>query len=862
MLKHFLIRTVGFCCRRARLIVPAAAACAIVLAWYTVENLSMDTDTDRLFPNDLSWRQKEMDFQRAFPQNTALLAIVIEAATPARADRAADALMQRLAGPAAPFKSIRRPDGGDFFRRNGLLYLPLEELEDFAEQVAEVQPFLGTLSTDPSLGGLFTMLAQAVEAAQEGEISVQRVSEPLAAVAASMESVLAGHVRPLSWRLLVTGRDPEVDELRRVILVQPALDYGALSPGAAASTFIRNAARELGLMPDHGVRVRLTGSVALSDEEFATVAEGTQLAAVVSLTLVSVLLFLAVRTAKLVFCILATLIAGIIATCAFAAVFVGSLNLISIAFIVLFIGIAVDFGIQFSVRYLDHQGHVRGVRDALELTAGTAGPSLSLAATACAVGFLALVPTDYRGMAEMGIISGAGMLIALVLNLTLLPALLVLIRPGGKPAPAGLAWAAGIDRFMARQRRLVLFAALVVAGAGLATASRLQFDFDPLHLKNPDSESVSTLYDLMGSPSATPFTADVLVPSMVAAERLSRRLEALPEVEKVLTLQSFIPKDQAEKMEIIDELSLLTGPLAIEPSAAAPAETGQTLALLKQTRDRLQAIAPASPLGEIVGRLTRSLDSVIDAYPARTFDLHEALLADLPSELNNLDLALQAAPVGFDTLPDVIRNDWIASDGRLRLEVFPRGDILDLAVRDGFANAVVAVAPDAIGPVISSLESGRTVVTAFVHAGLIALAVITALLVLVLRRVRDVLLVLAPLLLAGLATITICVAAALPLNFANIIALPLILGIGVSFSIYFVINWRNGLRMPLKSPTARAVLFSALTTGVAFGSLMLSTHPGTASMGALLSIAVGCTLLFILFVLPALMGEPDLARSA
>ncbi|MGH8629620.1 MAG: MMPL family transporter, partial [Burkholderiales bacterium] len=261
------------------------------------------------------------------------------------------------------------------------------------------------------------------------------------------------------------------------------------------------------------------------------------------------------------------------------------------------------------------------------------------------------------------------------------------------------------------------------------------------------------------------------------------------------------------------------------------------------------------PLGETVGRLVRALDAVIEGYPTRVPELHEALLADLPSELQNLDLALQAAPVGVDTLPEVINQDWIASDGRLRLEVFPRGDIFDLAVRNEFANAVLAVAPDAIGSVISSLESGRTVVTAFVHAGMIALGVITALLAVVLRRIRDVLLVLAPLLLAGLATISICVAARLPINFANIIALPLILGIGVSFSIYFVINWRNGLRMPLRSPTARAVLFSALTTGVAFGSLMLSTHPGTASMGALLSIALGCTLVFILFVLPALMGD-------
>jgi hypothetical protein len=856
VLRQFLIAIVSACCRRAGRVVTAYALLTLLFGWFAAGNLGMHTDTDPLFPDDLPWRQLERQFKRAFPHNDDLLAVVIDARSPARAEHAAAALENRLAERPDLFRSVRRPDADSFFTRHGLLYLDVDELRDLAAQVAEVQPFLGTLAADPSLGNLFTVLADAIEAVDNGDIAPERITEPLDAVADSMESVLAGGAEPLSWRTLVTGREPGIDELRRFVLVQPALDYGSLSAGATAAGFIRESAAELGLTVDHGTRVRLTGSVALSDEEFATVAEGTGLAAVVSFTLVSILLLLAVRSVRLVICILATLIAGVIATCAFAAAAVGAINIISIAFIVLFIGIAVDFGIQFSVRYLDEHARAAGLHDALRATAGTTGVSLTLAASACAVGFLSLVPTDYKGMAELGIISGMGMLIALVLNLTLLPALIVLLRPRRGLKHAGFRWAAPADAFvLARRRPIIVLAALAAIG-GAMSGPGLRFDFDPLNLKDPRSESVATLYDLMGSTTASPFAISVLEPSLTDARALAARIRTLPEVGRVVTLASFVPDDQEEKLGIIDELALLTGPIAVAEFAADAAATGRTLELLAQARDRIAATSVDPALGQTVGRLQRALDTLLARQPAPLQTLEDVLLADLPYELDNLDAALQAQTIHVDSLPADLRRDWVTADGRARIEVFAHGDIRNNHVREAFAKAVRSVAPDAGGAVISSIESGRTIVGAFITAGLLAISAITVLLAIVLRRVTDVLLVLAPLLLAGLVTLIICVAFDLPLNFANIIALPLILGIGVSFAIYFVINWRNGIAHPLQSATARAVLFSALLTGTAFGSLMLSSHPGTVSMGELLSIALGCTLLCTLFVLPALTGPP------
>jgi predicted RND superfamily exporter protein len=221
---------------------------------------------------------------------------------------------------------------------------------------------------------------------------------------------------------------------------------------------------------------------------------------------------------------------------------------------------------------------------------------------------------------------------------------------------------------------------------------------------------------------------------------------------------------------------------------------------------------------------------------------------------------MQAGPVTLADLPAELRRDWVAADGRARVEAFPSGDANDNVTLERFVAAVGQLAPEATGAPVSIQESGRTIVRAFVEAGAWALLSIVVLLALVLRRARDVLLTVAPFILSGLATLAICAAIGLPLNFENIIALPLLFGIGVAFSIYFVMAWREGRGDLLQSSLTRAVIFSALTTGTAFGSLWLSHHPGTSSMGKLLALSLCCTLVSALLFLPALLGEPPARR--
>jgi uncharacterized protein len=825
---------------------------AIAGGWFASTRLAIDTNIDKLINPNLPWRQQQQKLEEVFPQNVDLLAIVVDARTPDQAEDATTSLAARLAPETALFRSVRQPDGGRFFQQNGLLFLSAQEVQTFADQLIAAQPLVGTLAADPSLRGVFDALDLAAQGAAQGEGVSSELDVAFAAVADASEAALNGRRQPLSWQNLLTGQKALPAELRRFILTRPRLDYRELEPGAQATAAIHDAARELGLTPENGVRVRVTGAVALSDAQFATLSRGSVRSATLSIGLLCLWLLLAVRSFRLLVAVLVTLIVGLIACSAFAVGVVGPFNPISAAFAVLFVGIAVDFGIQFSVRYRDERFHAENFVLALRRTGAGIGGPLAVAAAATAVGFLSFVPTDYSGVSDLGLIAGVGMLVALLLNLTLLPALITILRPKGEPRPVGFAGAAPVDRFLLERRAPIVAAAALLGIAGVGTLPFLNFDFNPLHLQNPREEAVSTLFDLMSDPTTTPYTIDVLTPSIEVASGLADRLEKLPEVSQALTAQSYVPDQQPAKLAIIEDAALLLGP-TLSPAQVKPTPSdSDTLASISRLAGHLKQAAArgssaAARLAQVIAAVEQRGSRVLGL-------LNVNLAADLDRRLESLRLSLQAEPVTLDSLPPELKSEWIAADGEARVEVFPKGDTRSNQELRQFASAVQALAPDATGTPVTIQESANTVTRAFEIAGVLALSAIALLLVAVLRRTRDVVLVLAPLILAGILTLATSVVAGLPINFANIITLPLLLGIGVAFDIYFVMRWRAGSGDLLQSSTARAILFSALTTGTAFGSLALSNDPGMSDMGKLLMLALFYTLVCTFFVLPALLG--------
>jgi hopanoid biosynthesis associated RND transporter like protein HpnN len=856
-------RLVGWAHRNAAGVALIILLLAAGGGFYAATHLSIDAEVDNMLPPDVGWRQDEIALDEAFPQNNHLLVLVIDGKTGELADRAAREMSERMRARPDLFQYVRRPDGGEFFEKNGLLFLSVEELQTTADKLIEGQPLIGNLARDPTVRGLFDALALFMTGAEhdKNEAGIKRLGPTLTAVADALEAALHGRNEPVSWQRLMTGQAPDKRELRRFVLTRPVLDFDELEPGARPRAEIRRLAGGLVLEPQHGVRLRVTGPVALNDEQFATLRQGALESTVLSIVSVFAILFAAVRSAKVVGAILATLAAGLLLTAAFAAAAIGSLNLISVAFGVLFIGLAVDFSIQFSMRYRDQRHRLGTLPAALAGTAATIGPALVLASIATAIGFFSFVPTSYTGIQGLGWIAGAGMIIAILLNFVLLPALLTVLRPRGEPEPVGFRMLAPLDLLLLRRRRWFLAGAALLAAACLALLPAVRFDFDPLNLKDARSESVATARDLMNDPMTTPYSAKVLAPSLREAAATAERLEKLFEVAHAVTAASFIPKDQEPKLAIIGDLALLLGPTLNPHATLPPPSDGEVVGSMRALREALQPVAaregPQSPAAHLSAALAEGVGRGAAIVPA----LRPALLSGLTQRLDTLRGLIDAEPVTFESLPAALRDEWIAANGHARVDVFPNGDARDPAVLERFVAAIRTVAPNATGTPVTMQEAGRLISTAFVQAGIIAVAAITVLLALILRRVRDVALVIAPLLLAALMTLAVMVTIGMQLNYANIIALPLLLGIGVAFDIYFVMNWRAGQTHHLQSSTARAVIFSALTTMSAFGSLALSHDPGTSQMGALLAISLGCTLFCTLLVLPALLGPAETAGA-
>jgi hopanoid biosynthesis associated RND transporter like protein HpnN len=362
----------------------------------------------------------------------------------------------------------------------------------------------------------------------------------------------------------------------------------------------------------------------------------------------------------------------------------------------------------------------------------------------------------------------------------------------------------------------------------------------------------------MKNTQTSPNTIDVPTPSLAAADTLAAMIAQQPLVAQTLTLSSFVPQDQDPKLALIaDANNLLNGTL--DPFEVAPAPSDAELAAsfaVTAAKLRAAAGAAADKPAQDARRLAAALEALAKAGPAARARATAAVIPGLKTLLVQVSESLKARKVTEDTIPPELREDWVAKDGTARIQVFPRNSSNDPAALSAFSDQVLSVAPQATGAPISIRESGKTIVGAFLEAGLLSFIAITILLALVLRRVFDVAMTLLPLVLTGLLTLATCVALDQPLNFANVIALPLLLGIGVAFNIYFVVAWRKGATNLLQSSLTRAVVFSAATTASGFGTLWLSVHPGTASMGELLMISLGWTLVTTLFLSPALLGPP------
>src|SRR5271169_6491387 len=750
----FVVRAIGFCAINAWPVIGLSLLLAVLSSWYAATHFAMTTDINQLISSNIDWRQREARFEKAFPQFELIVAVV-DAPTPELVDAATNALVQKLEPQKDLFHSIEQPKGGPFFAQNGLLFEDVKDLEPQMKVLAQAQRLVQVLAGDPSLRGVIQAFQLSLLGVQGGQLTLDNMQWPMTLAANAIENVNAGKLASFSWHEMVEGRPATSSERLRFLEIQATLNFSELEPGQHATDAIRKAAADLDIASKYQARLRLTGPVPMADEEFATIKENAALNATVTIAIVLVILWLALRWGRIIFAVFLCLVVGLSITAALGMLMVGTLNLISVYFAVLFVGLGVDFGLQFSVRYRAERHEVDDLHEALLYSGRRAGAPLTLAALATAAGFLSFLPTDYKCVSELGLIAGVGMLIAFFTSITLLPALLSRLKPPSEPSHLGYAVLAPVDGFLERHRMPILIGTLLVVAAGLPLLFRLQFDFNPMNLRSKTAESVATYLELKNDPESGANDIGVLQPTLAQADAVAAKLRALPQVERVTTLSTFIPDQQSEKLALIADAAKTLNPALNPAAAAAPTSDAQTVSMINSTVDALNRLAgDGTGTGAVAAkRLAAAMTALAKADASVRQRAETVFVQPLKTTLDDLRHLLKAQAINRANLPPALARDWVTTDGQARVDV----------------------APDATEGPISILEARRTVVTAFIVAGGCALLSIAIILWITLRRVSDVLLTLIPLLMAGIVTLEICVLIGMPLNFANIIALPLLL---------------------------------------------------------------------------------------
>ena len=868
-LARWVARWIDGARRRSGWAIAFCAGVTLFAGFYAATELGVNSDNVQMVAEDLPSRRNHEAFARLFPNLENALLVVIDAQTPELAREAANALQGRLAKDSEFVEDAYVPGGGEFFETHGLLYRSVDELDVFADQMARMQPILAALEQDPSIANLASLIEMGLEESASADAGPEDWATILESVGNATVAVYSEFPLALSWeQLLLRGSDVEVAR-RRILVVHPVLDFESFLTAGTVMERIREHARELGLDPARGVEVRITGNPALNYEEVLGLAWDLGLGGVVCFLFVAGVLTRALRSFKLVVAALATLLVGLVWSAATAAAVVGHLNLVSAAFGVLFIGLGVDFAIHLGMAYAARIREGLGHDRALAAAGSSVGGSLLVCTLTTAIGFFVFAPTDYLGVAELGLIAGYGMFIIFFLTLTLFPALLSRwLRVENADEIAGELYLRSTWwRFSETHPGGVLAVALALFVGSLSLLPGARFDLNVIEMRDATTESVQTFNDLLAQSGAmSPWFVNSVAPDLAGAEALAREMESLDSVASTLTISDYVPDEQDEKIEILTDLGYLMDVPPLAGGAPLQADLESQIAALRDLHAFLGADwIDGDSRSELVGSV-RVLREKLEVFLLRLQaeenprlaleKLDELLLSGLPDQVARLKTAIETEAIRGEDLPGDLVSRMIASDGQVRVQTFPRHDLGNEAAFVRFTEEVQSVDPLAAGVAINLVGFGRATRSSFEQALLSAIAIITALLFALWRRVGPVLLVLSPLALSSLMTVAAMVLLDIPFNFGNIIVIPLLLGIGVDSGIHLVHRaQQSGGRAAdlMDSTTARAVFYSALTTTVSFGTLAFSSHRGMASLGVVLSIGMVATVIGNLIVLPALL---------
>lgn len=848
---RFLLRWTAIATARPWVTILVGVLLAALGGAYAATHLGVNTDTRKMLNQSLDFNVADRAMEAAFPKLSKAIAVVVRAPTPELADAYARELEQRLRLEKHAIAGVISPSTDPYLRRNAFLLMSSEKAAKRLDTLSSASTLLESVTTEASLPSIVGALAKAQDLSSSagGQIDTAQLKHATDAVTETIDARLQGNPRPMSWQSLLDTQPAPFAQ--RVLTIEAVQDFHALHPARAALTSIRDAIGQLkGRAEFRGVQVGVTGDPALREEELKSVTDGMVLSFGLSFVLLAVVLGFALRSGWMAAAAMLSLSIGIALTSGFAALAVESLNLVSVAFTVLMFGLGIDFALHYCLHVQKEESEGKALDAALSATARHLGPTLLVAAGTASIGFLAFVPTNFIGIAQLGVISGAGVLIALACNLTILPAALRLVRRAG--GHSHFVSAASLHGHWKR-RPWQLWVVVGVTALALPLLPHVRFNADPMGLRDPDTASVKTFAWLYDGDDGGPYRLSVVVKDAAEAQALTGKLKALPQVGRVVSTLSFVPDDQEDRLGLIAfAAGGLEGVLAPKPDKPLTLAPLQRVAAARSQLLNL----PRNPELDRLSAAIQQLQVRAARDPALVSAVERDLFAYLPPLVTELRGQLSPEVLTVQSTPQWIKDRFIATDGRLRLEIQPAGNIDSVPARRAFVEAVQSVAPTASGPARSVLEAGGYVAGSMIQATSLAFVLAIGVVWITTRKFSLALIVVTPLVFAAILTSAAGVLLDLPYNYANVIVLPLLIGLSVDAGIYLTVagSEPGSIGKGPDRTTARSILFSALTTMDSFGTLSLSDHRGIASMGILLAIGVAFAVITTMTIIPNLLA--------
>lgn len=842
--------------KRAGLVVAGYVMAFVLSIALASSLLGVNTDSSQMLSSSLPFQIKTQALNRDFPSIKDTIVVVVRADIAETADATTRIIVEALKG-SDKVTNVFAPSIDVFFQENGLLYQSVEELENNLTQLNKSASLLATLRADPTLRGFFRSLYTAEELAKSADFDLSFLDDFYVEATTSIEGRLAGRFSPLPWAKAANTNavdDTRREQVQRLIYMRPVFDFKAIQPAKAS---IRALDAAIASLPDdlrQASTVGVTGDPVLRFEELKSVSKGIGLSLGLSFLLVAILLLLAFRSLPHVVLTFIALIVALVTTTGFAAVVFGELNLVSVAFIVLLVGLGLDFTIH-ALAYLRDEAHASTGETLIKMGRGIGG-ALLLSAMTTAIAFAAFAPTNFVGMAQLGVLGAVGVLVAFCVSITLVPALIVQFSWF---APRPLVHLRDEKRTIIATGMLILrkplaCCLLVLGVVAFFVAGGARFDADPIGLRDPESPSMKALALLQERAETVPYRLSLLRADEAAAADAAAKVAKLGTVKSSHILSDFVPQNQDEKFELID-FAIPTFDTIVSGEGLEHASLPEGTTPLQVLRDRLAQLENRPK----AVRFAAKLDQLSRAEP----QVQQAVEADIfrffPSMIKTIEAQLNVDTITLDSLPDFFKERFVTQDGRWRVDVVPSEDLRDPKALERFVASVEAFDENAVGAPLQIAKAGGVVSKAMIVALMLAASGIFLITFLVLRSFTTVAAVFLPLMLAGFLTAAASVVFDIPFNYANVIVLPLLIGLGVDSGIHIAMR-RDRLESSaalFDTSTPRAVLFSGLTTIAAFGTLSVSNHTGTASMGQMLAIAISVTLLCSIVLTPICMDLFD-----